>query len=246
LFKQNVIYEASICELYVHARLYFTFDYDYHRVTLHDAHDVDWRALPVGDYGSLTVVHSCAHGDWLLQILKDDMQWWYKKQGKKYIPTISKPHEDDPQLRAAINNELKEPKEKQFADINREIRESIREKCSTRSVKDVSLSKETLEKAKDALFGHTPFYDMLSNPYSLTVGEQECYESLKKGDDKMSKYLWHVILFNTDTEQIDFKGYIPASSGSDAQMLAAQTFGKFDPKVHAVNCKQIMSYGKED
>ena len=223
MFKQNVIYEASICELYVHARLYFTFDYDYHRVTLHDAHDVDWRALPVRSHGSLAVVHSCAHGDWILQILKDDMQWWYKKQGKKYIPTISKPHEDDPQLRAAINNELKEPKEKMFADINKEIQESIREKC-----------------------GVPPEYYCVQNPYSLPAGEQECYECLKKGDDKMSKYLWHVILFNTDTEKIDFKEYIPARSDDDAQMLAAQTFGKFDPKVHAVNCKQIMSYGKED
>jgi len=81
----------------------------------------------------------------------------------------------------------------------------------------------------------------------MNIGELESYEDYKKkGDDKMSKYLWHVILFNTDTEQIDFKGYIPACSDNDARMMAAQTFGKFDPKVHAVNCKQIMSYGKED
>ena len=180
--------------------------------------------------------------------------WKYSCTGKWYFADIGSTHWRQATIREFIEDDMTDAwkyamsamKEKQFADINREIRESIREKCSTRSVKDVSLSKETLEKAKDALFGHTPFYDMLSNPYSLTVGEQECYESLKKGDDKMSKYLWHVILFNTDTEQIDFKGYIPASSGSDAQMLAAQTFGKFDPKVHAVNCKQIMSYGKEE
>jgi len=79
---------------------------------------------------------------------------------------------------------------------------------------------------------------------SLTIGEQECYNCLTKGDDKMTKYLFHIILFNTETEQIDFKGYIAASSDDDARMLAAQTFGKFDPKVHATNCKQIMSYGK--
>ena len=86
---------------------------------------------------------------------------------------------------------------------------------------------------------------MALDPGCLTVGEQECYESLMKGDDDMTKYLWHIILFNTKTEIIDYKAYIPASSGSDAQMLAAQKFGKFDPKVHAVNCKQIMSYGTE-
>ena len=79
---------------------------------------------------------------------------------------------------------------------------------------------------------------------SLTIGEQECYNCLTKGDDKMTKYLFHIILFNTETEQIDFKGYIAASSDDDARMLAAQTYGKFNTKVHATNCKQIMSYGK--
>ena len=205
------------------------------------------------------VHHTCPEGTWILYLYPDRSPEWAlrKKDGHMCEPTISlanEPKMKGKHYEALIEGDMLDAwrysvsalKEKQFADINREIRESIREKCSTRSVKDVSLSKETLEKAKDALFGHTPFYDMLSNPYSLTAGEQECYESLKKGDDKMSKYLWHVILFNTDTEKIDFKGYIPACSGSDAQMLAAQTFGKFDPKVHAVNCKQIMSYGKEE
>jgi len=79
---------------------------------------------------------------------------------------------------------------------------------------------------------------------SLTIGEQECYNCLTKGDDKMTKYLFHIILFNTETEQIDFKGYIAVSSDDDARMLAAQTYGKFNTKVHATNCKQIMSYGK--
>ena len=161
-----------------------------------------------------------------------DKEYEYPKEmkGKHYEALV----EDD--MTDAWKYAMSAMKEKQFADINKEIQESIREKCSVgeNDLRD------------DPMCTTRRHYDALIID-DMNIGEQESYEDYKKkGDDKMSKYLWHVILFNTDTEQIDFKGYIPASSGSDAQMLAAQTFGKFDPKVHAVNCKQIMSYGKED
>ena len=153
-----------------------------------------------------------------------DKEYEYPKEmkGKHYEALV----EDD--ILDAWKYAMSAIKEKQFADINREIKESVREKCGIPSdwIAD-------WPKIKESGF--------------LSYGEQESYEDYKKkGDDKMSKYLWHIILFNTDTEQIDFKGYIPACSDNDARMMAAQTFGKFDPKVHAVNCKQIMSYGKED
>ena len=159
-----------------------------------------------------------------------DKEYEYPKEmkGKHYEALV----EDD--MTDAWKYAMSAMKEKQFADINKEIQESIREKCgmppeyyADPNILEASIYGLNLETANRRRQG------------VITNIEE-------KGDDKMSKYLWHVILFNTDTEKIDFKGYIPASSGSDAQMLAAQTFGKFDPKVHAVNCKQIMSYGKED
>ena len=168
--------------------------------------------------------------------------WKYSCTGKWYFADIGSTHWRQATIREFIEDDMTDAwkyavsamKEKQFADINKEIQESIREKCGVPpeyyadpNILEASIYGLNLETANRCRQG------------VITNIEE-------KGDDKMSKYLWHIILFNTDTEKIDFKGYIPASSGSDAQMLAAQTFGKFDPKVHAVNCKQIMSYGKED
>ena len=67
----------------------------------------------------------------------------------------------------------------------------------------------------------------------------------EKGDDKMSKYLWHIILFNTETEVIDYKGYIPAKCDMDATMQAAQIYGNYDSNIHKVIVKQIDCSGYE-
>jgi hypothetical protein len=67
----------------------------------------------------------------------------------------------------------------------------------------------------------------------------------EKGGNGMLKYVYHVILFNTDTEKIDFKGYLPAQSTEAALMAAAQTFGKYDADVYVHNVKLIMQYEKK-
>lgn len=56
----------------------------------------------------------------------------------------------------------------------------------------------------------------------------------KEVKDKMdsTKSLFRVILFNRKTEEIDYKGYTPACGKQDATMQAAQTYGKYDSKVH--------------
>ena len=61
----------------------------------------------------------------------------------------------------------------------------------------------------------------------------------EKGGNEMTKYLYHVILFNKETETIAFKEYIPAKDASDASMQAAQAYGKYDSNVHVVIVKQI-------
>ena len=57
--------------------------------------------------------------------------------------------------------------------------------------------------------------------------------------DEMHKELYHVILFNRKTEEIDFKEYIPAKCKSDAIMQAAQAYGKYGSTLHRVIVKQI-------
>ena len=115
-------------------------------------------------------------------------------------------------------------KEKQFADINKEIQESIREKC-----------------------GIPPEYYMERRPLvidDMNIGEQETYEDYKKkGGNEMNKSLYHVILFNKKSEIIDFKGYIPAVDALDAGMVAAQSYGTFDPNLHLVIIKKIDNSG---
>ena len=64
----------------------------------------------------------------------------------------------------------------------------------------------------------------------------------EEGGKEMSKYLFHVILFNTETEVIDFKGYIPAHDDKEALMVASQTYGKYNPNIHERNVKEIMHY----
>ena len=54
----------------------------------------------------------------------------------------------------------------------------------------------------------------------------------------MTKQLYHVILFNTKTEEIDFKAYIPAKDEDAAAMTAVQVYGKYDADVH----KHIVKY----
>jgi len=66
-----------------------------------------------------------------------------------------------------------------------------------------------------------------------------------KGGNEMLKCVYHVILFNTATEEIDFKGYVPAKDEEAALMAAAQTFGKYDADVHVHNVKSIMQYEKK-
>jgi len=61
-----------------------------------------------------------------------------------------------------------------------------------------------------------------------------------------NKALFHVIFFNRKTEVIDFKGYIPAASETDACMLAAQTYGKYDSKTHIHIVKHIVEYTVKD
>ena len=64
----------------------------------------------------------------------------------------------------------------------------------------------------------------------------------EEGGNEVSKYLFHVILFNTETEVIDFKGYIPAHDDKEALMVASQTYGKYNPNIHERNVKEIMHY----
>ena len=59
------------------------------------------------------------------------------------------------------------------------------------------------------------------------------------------KSLFHVILFNTKTEVIDFKAYIPAGEREAAVMQAAQTYGKYDSKVHLTVVWQVHDSGYE-
>lgn len=47
-----------------------------------------------------------------------------------------------------------------------------------------------------------------------------------------NKSLFHVILFNRKTEEIEFDRIQPASNEQDAVMQAAQLYGKYDSKVH--------------
>ena len=71
------------------------------------------------------------------------------------------------------------------------------------------------------------------------------YEEEEKGGNEMTRHLYHVILFNTATEKIDFKGYVPAKDEESALLTAVQTFGKYDADVHARNVKYIMLYEKK-
>jgi len=73
------------------------------------------------------------------------------------------------------------------------------------------------------------------------------FTGIKEVKRKMGdKALFHVILFNRKTEVIDFKGYIPAVSETDACMLAAQTYGKYDSNIHVRVVKHITEYKVKD
>lgn len=60
--------------------------------------------------------------------------------------------------------------------------------------------------------------------------------------DMGNKALFHVIFFNTKLEVIDFKDYITAASETDACMLAAQSFGKYDSNIHERVVTHILDY----
>lgn len=69
------------------------------------------------------------------------------------------------------------------------------------------------------------------------------YKSMKEVRESMgSKALFHVMFFNRKTEKIDFKDYVPAVSETDACMLAAQSFGKYDSNIHVRVVKHIVEY----
>ena len=73
------------------------------------------------------------------------------------------------------------------------------------------------------------------------------YKSMKEVRESMGdKALFHVILFNRKTEVIDFKDYIPAASETDACMIAAQKFGKYDSDTHIRVVKHIVEYKVKD
>lgn len=68
----------------------------------------------------------------------------------------------------------------------------------------------------------------------------------EEGGDEMHKQLIHVIFFNTETETIDYKAYVPAKDETDAVMIAAQTYGSYDSNVHEVITKDVACYTKKD
>jgi len=92
-------------------------------------------------------------------------------------------------------------------------------------------------------------YDMPSKSGSLKDVEKtmKWYNATKKmfdictteGGNDMSKSLFHIILFNKETETIDYKVYVPAKDKQEATMTVAQNYGKYDSKVHLVIIKYI-------
>lgn len=220
------------------ARLYFIVDYNGSRITVKDAYAIDWHAFPAGrEYP--TIRYESPSGVWRF----NGTEWSLKREEFYYRAVVSEADDKDPYVKDDLHPDTVKVKTKvgqvpleYYADypgrhydnlIIDDMADAFGYSISTFSNKDVALHKETLEKAKDVLFARNPWYDELIK---------------KKGDDKMSKYLFHVIFLNTKTEVIDFKGYIPAKNDHDAMMLAAQTFGKYDPNVHATNVKNIMDY----
>ena len=158
--------------------------------------------------------------------------WKYSCTGKWYFADIGSTHWRQATIREFIKDDMTDAwkyavsavKERQFADINKEIQESIREKC-----------------------GVPPEYYMERRPLvidDMNIGEQETYEDYKKkGGNEMNKSLYHVILFNKKSEIIDFKGYIPAVDALDAGMVAAQSYGTFAPNLHLTIIKKIDNSG---
>lgn len=62
--------------------------------------------------------------------------------------------------------------------------------------------------------------------------------NITEGGNEMRR-LYHVILFNKKTENIDFKEYIVAGDETDASMQAAQAYGKYSSATHVTIVKYI-------
>ena len=67
------------------------------------------------------------------------------------------------------------------------------------------------------------------------------FKNVAEGGEEM-KALYHVILFNRKTEEIDFKAYISAAGEIEAGMTAAHNYDKYDGKIHMHIVKHISSY----
>ncbi len=63
--------------------------------------------------------------------------------------------------------------------------------------------------------------------------------NITEGGNEMDRRLYHVILFNKKTENIDFKEYVAAKDETDASMQAAQAYGKYSSVVHVTIVKYI-------
>lgn len=68
----------------------------------------------------------------------------------------------------------------------------------------------------------------------------------KKKEVKKEMYLQliEVIFFNRKTKEVDLKKNIVAKDPEDAYMLAAQDFGKFDPKVHVKTQRCVLGFSE--
>lgn len=76
--------------------------------------------------------------------------------------------------------------------------------------------------------------------YAINSMQQRvAWDKSTKGGNEMTKRLYHVILFNKRTEEIDFKAYIPSKDETTAGMVAVQTYGKYDANVHMPIVKYI-------
>ena len=103
----------------------------------------------------------------------------------------------------------------------------------------VTASKDVKKEVKQATEWYKRTQGMdFANPLQPKIK----FTSMKEVKDKMYLQLISVTIFNRKTLEVDFHKNVIAENNDEAYLLAVQSFGKYDPKIHVKAAKCILGF----
>lgn len=225
-YELNKIYTACAETPTGPYRIYFTFSESHIEP---DMHCVSIRTDPRYPYehvhfaSDATICYSSPAGNWFMTAHKEQYPTWVFKRGV-YVctPEVLEVGMKGKHYNAMIEDDMADAfaySTTEKKDVDKEVKQAVDWH---------KMMEEGEKKMKEDFDKH--YFDLPLVPAKR--GRMGIITNITEGGNEMHKELYHVILFNRKTEEIDFKEYIPAQDEEAAAMTAVQAYGEYDANIH--------------